>query len=185
MKTAPFCVPASTSALPWALYSVLQYSGMRCFCHTSNPMRYINTLIPAKLFSLVSAASSAPPLQDLPSSLPVLLLDVPCPDVEAVSVSPCFCPPRGLKTFTRKSTALPRLCLPNGLLTFTRKSTQDVLASAPPTFTRKSSTPPRLCLPIVTFDFHSQVNTNVLSKCTPKNVLPKCMVKFISKSAHC
>ena len=31
--------------------------------------------------------------------------------------------------------------------------------------------------------FHSQVNTNVLSKCTPKNVLPKCMVKFISKAS--
>ena len=159
---------------------------MRCFFHTSNPIRYINTLIPAKLFSLVSATSSTPPLQDLPPPLPLLLLlDAPCPDVEAVPVSPCLCPPRGLKTFTRKSTARPRLCLKNGLLTFTFKSTQDVLASAPQTFTRKSTTPPRLCLPIVTFDFHSQVNTNVLSKCTPKNVLPKCTVKFISKPAHC
>ena len=31
--------------------------------------------------------------------------------------------------------------------------------------------------------FHSQVNTNMLSKCTPKNVLPKCTVKFISKAS--
>ena len=146
-------------------------------------MRYINTLIPAKLFSLVSAGSSTPPLQDLPSPLPLLLLDVPCLDVEAVPVSPCLCPPIGLQTFTRKSTALPRLCLPNGLLTFTCKSTQDMLANAPPTFTRKSSAPPRLCLLIVTFDFHSQINTNVLSKCTPKNVLPKRTVKFISKAS--
>ena len=146
-------------------------------------MRYVNTLIPAKLFSLVSAASSTPPLQDLPSPLPLLLLDVPFPAVEAVPVSPCLRPPRGLKTFTRKSTALPKLCLPNGLLTFTRKSTQDVLANAPPTFTPKSSAPPRLCLPILIFDFHSQVNMNMLSKCTPKNVLPKCSVKFISKAS--
>ena len=92
-------------------------------------------------------------------------------------------PPRGLKTFTckvtqdvlasapltftRKSTAHPRSCFPNALLTFTRKSTAL----------------PRLCLPIVIFDFHSQVNTNVLSKSTPKNVLPKCTVKFISKAS--
>ena len=120
---------------------MLQYSGVHYFCLTSNHMRYINTLISAKLFSLVSAASSTPPL---------LLLDVPFLDVEAVPVSPCLCPPRGLKTFTHKSTALPRLCLPNGLLTFTHKSTQDVLASAPPTFTRKSTALPRLCLPPVT-----------------------------------
>ena len=157
--------------------------GCAVFFHTSNPMRYINTLIPAKLFSLVSAASSTPPLQDLPSPLPLLLLDVPFPDVEGVPMSPCLCPPRGLKTFTRKSTALPRLCLPNGLLTFTHKSTQGVLANAAPTFTRKSSAPPRLCLPIVTFDFDSQVNMNVLSKCTPKNVLLKCTVKFVSKAS--
>ena len=72
--------------------------GLRYFCHTSNPMRYINTLISAKLFSLVSAASSTPPLKDLPSPLPLLLLDVPFPDIEAIPVSPCLCPPRGLKT---------------------------------------------------------------------------------------
>ena len=136
-------------------------------------MRYIKTLNPAILFSLVSAASSTPPLQDLPPPLPLLLLlDVPCPDVKAVPVSPCLCPPRGLKTFTHKLTALPRLCLPNRLLTFTLKSTQDVLASAPLTFTRTSTAPPRLRLPIVTFDFHSQVNTNVLSKCTPRTCNP-------------
>ena len=149
-------------------------------------MRYKNTLNPARLFSIVSAAFSTPPLQYLPPPLPLLLLlNVPFPNVEGVPVSSCLCPPRGLKTFTSKSTALPRLCSPNGLLNFTRKSTQDVLANAPLTFTRKSTAPPRLCLPIVTFDFHSQVNTNVLSKCTPRNVLPKCTVKFISKPAHC
>ena len=159
---------------------------MRCFSHTSNPIRYRNTLNPAKSFSFVSAASSTPPLEDLPPLLPLLLLlDVPFPDIEAVPMSPCLCPARGLKTLTRKSTALPRLCLPNGLLTFTRKTTQDVLASAPLTFTRKSTVPTRLYLPIVTFDSHSQVNTHVLSKCTPKNVLPKCTVKFISKPVHC
>ena len=177
---------ASTSALPWALDSVLQYSGMCCFCHTSNPMRYKNILNPARLFSLVSAASSTPPLQDLPPPLPLLLLlDVPRPDVEDVPVSPCLCPPRGLKTFACKLTARSRLCSPNRLLTFTRKSTQDVLASASLTFTHKSIAPPRLCLPIVTFDFNSHVNMKLLSKCTPKNVLPKCTVKFICKPAHC
>ena len=57
---------------------------------------------------------SVSPLQDLPPPLPLLLLlDVPCPDIEAVLVSPCLCPPRGLQTLTRKSTAPPRSCLPN------------------------------------------------------------------------
>ena len=120
--------------------------------------------------------------QDLPSPPPLFLLDVPFPDIETVPVSPCLCPPRGLKIFTHKSTALPRLCLPNGLLTFTHKSTQDVLASAPLTFPHKSTAPPRLCLPPVTLP-SLEVNTNVLSKCAPKNVLPKCTVKFISKAS--
>ena len=103
-------------------------------------------------------------------------------------MAPCLCPPRGLKILTHKSTALPRLCSPNELLTFTRKSTQDVLASAPLTFTRKSTQdvlasapltfthkstgPQRLCLPIMTFDFHSQVNTNVLSSAHPRLCYP-------------
>ena len=69
------------------------------------------------------------------------------------------------------------------LLTFTHKLTQDVLASAPLTFTCKSTAPPRSCLPNVTVDFRSQVTTNVLSKCTPKNVQPKCTVKFISEAS--
>ena len=38
----------------------------------------------------------APPLPLL------LLLDVPCSNVEADPVLPCLCPPRGLQTFTRK-----------------------------------------------------------------------------------
>ena len=127
---------------------MLQHSGMHHFCHTSNSMRYINPLNLARLFSLISAATPTPPLQDLPPPLPLLLLlDVPCPDVKVVPVSPCLCPPRGLQTFTRKSTAPPSSCLPNTLLTFTRKSTQDVLASAPLTFTHKSTAPPRSCLP--------------------------------------
>ena len=37
-----------------------------------------------------------------------------------------------------------------------------------------------MCLQIHT-DFHSQVTTNVLAKCTPKNVLSKCMVKLFSQ----
>ena len=114
-----------------------------------------------------------------PASTSAAASDVTCPDVEAVPVSPCLCTPRGLKTFTHKSTALPRLCLPNALLPFTRKSTRDVLASAPLTFTRKSTALPRLCFSIVTLQFHSQVTTNVLSKCTPKNVLSKCTVKLV------
>ena len=117
---------------------MLQHAGMVYFCHTPNSMRYTKLLNRARLFSLVSAASSTPPLQGLPLPL-LLLLDVTFPDLEAVPVSPCLCPPRGLKTFTRKLTALPRLCLPNALLPFTRKSTRDVLASAPLTFTRKST----------------------------------------------
>ena len=35
-------------------------------------------------------------------------LDVPCPEFEAVPVSPCLCPPRRLQTFTRKSPCLSR-----------------------------------------------------------------------------
>ena len=140
---------------------------MRCICHTSNPMRYINTLFPANSFSLVSAASSTPPLQDLPSPPPLMLLDVPCSDVKAVPVSPCLCPRIGLKTFTCKSTALPRLCLPNGLLTFTRKSTQDVLASALPTFTRKSTALPTLCLPNGLLTFTRKSTQDVLASALP------------------
>ena len=127
-------------------------------------MGYINPLNRARLFSLVSAASSTPPLQDLPPPLPLLLLlEVPYPDVEAVPVSPSLCPPRGLKTPTRKSTALPRLCLPNVFLTFTRKSTQDVLASAPLTFTRKSTALPRLCLPNGLLTFTRKSTQDVLA----------------------
>ena len=90
---------------------MLQHSGMHYFCHTSNSMRYINPLNRARLFSLVSAASSTPPLQDLPPPLPLLLLlDVPFPDFEAVPVSPCLCPPRGLQTFTKRVTLPLKTC---------------------------------------------------------------------------
>ena len=43
----------------------------------------------AQIISLISAAASTTPLQDLPPPLP-LLLDVPCPDVEADPVLLCF-----------------------------------------------------------------------------------------------
>ena len=57
----------------------------------------------AQIISLISAAASTTPLQDLPPPLPLLLLlDVPCPDIEADLVLPCLYPPRGLQTFTRK-----------------------------------------------------------------------------------
>ena len=136
--TTPCRVPEHSSAPPWALDSVLHNPGKQPSCHSSNLLRYLRSLDWAQIISLISAATSTPPLQDLPPPLPLLLLlDVTFPDVEAVPVSPCLCPPRGLQTFTRRSTASPRSCLPN-----------------------------------VTFDFHSQVTTNVLSKCTPKNVLP-------------
>ena len=128
-------------------------------------MRYINTLTPAKLFSLVSATSSTSPLQDLPSPLPLLLLDILCPDVEAVPVSPCLCPLRGLKTLTRESTALPRLHLPNELLTFTHMSTQDVL-QVHFRLSLASQLHFQDCARQTDSDFHSQVNSRRASKCT-------------------
>ena len=100
-ETAPSCVLASSSALPWALDSVLQYSVMRCFCHTSNPIRYKNTLNPAKLFNHRPASTLTTPLQDWSPPSPLLqLLDVPCPVDRCCSCS-------ALLVSTKRTAALP------------------------------------------------------------------------------
>ena len=106
----PSCVPEDSSALTYALDSVHHSPGKQPDCHYSNLLRYIRSLEWAKLFSLISAATSTTPLQDLPLPLPLLLLlEVPCPDFERLFLlSPCVCPPGGPLTFTHKSSHLSR-----------------------------------------------------------------------------
>ena len=81
---------------------------------------------------------------------------IPSPDFEAVPVSPCLCPPRGLQTFTLKSV-----------------TSQGVLASAPLTFTHKSPHLSRRACNC-TIDFHSQVSHLSRRAC-------KCTIDFHSQ----
>ena len=137
-------------------HSIHHNPGKQASCHSSNLLRYIRSLDWARIISLTSTTASTTPLQDLPPPLPLLLLqDVPCPDVKAVPVLPCLCPPRGLQTFTSKSPCPSRHARKRPL-TFTIKSvtSQDMLASAPSTFTRKSSHLSR-CACKCTIDIHS------------------------------
>ena len=144
----------------------------------------------AQIISLISAATSTTSLQDLlpPLSL-LLLLDVPCPDFEAVPVSPCLCPPRGPLTFTLKSLASQNV-LRSAPLTFTLKSvaSQDVLTSAPLTFTLKSVTSQdMLASAPLTFTLKSVTSEDMLASAslTFTNKSPQCELLPFGKARHC
>ena len=162
--TTPCCVPEHSSALPWALDSVHHNSENQPSCHSSNLLRYIRSLDWAKIISLISAAASTTPLQNLPPPLPLLLLlDVPFPDVEADPMLPCLCPPRGLQMFTRKwpltftlkSVISQRAC--ECTIDFLRKSPHLSRRAHewPLTFTLKSLTSQRAFKCTVTFTLKS------------------------------
>ena len=152
---------------------MLQYSGMRWFYHTSNPMRYTNTLFPAKLISHRPAFTLTTLLQDCAPPSPLLLhLEVPCPVDHCCSCS-------ALLVSTKRTAALPwrgpnhcsRMCS----LTHHQCRCNIFLA-----IVNYIST---FLLPLPStsqhFGFPSQFCTqDVLSKCTPKNMLSKCMVNL-------
>ena len=130
----------------------------------------------SKIISLSSATASTTPLQDLPPPLP-LLLDVPYLDLKRLFLCHLACSPRGLQTFTRKSTHLSRcackytidfhsqvdsplktyLQMHRWLSLASQLTSQNVLANALLTFTRKSTHLSRHACKC-TIDFHSQVN---------------------------
>ena len=70
--TAPSCVPASSSALPWALDSNAHDARKLPLCHSANSIGYISRLFGATSFSIASASASTtfPPLQASTSPLP-------------------------------------------------------------------------------------------------------------------
>ena len=126
-------------------------------------MRFINTLIPAKLFSHRPAPALTPHLQD--SSLP-LLLDAPFP-VDCC----CYC--NALLMSTKRTAAFPwqsqdhcsRTCLP-----MHHQCHCNILLPS-------SSSSQHFRCPS---HFIAQ---DVLSKCTPKNVLSKCTGNTVSQAS--
>ena len=142
--------------------SVHHYPGKQPSCHSSSLLRYIRSLDWAQILSLISAAASTTPLQDLPSPPPLLLLlDVPCPDLQSLILCRLArVHQEDCSSSTRKSThSQDRACkctfdiqsevtsplknvLANVLVTFTHKSAsplKNVLAKALTTLTRKST----------------------------------------------
>ena len=103
--TAPSCVPASSSALPWALDSDAHDGRKLPLCHSSNSIEYISRPIRAKLFSIASAPASttAPPLQVFTSPLPAAPgCSMPrCQDLVPVFLHTCL--PRDRELLLRRS----------------------------------------------------------------------------------
>ena len=63
--TTPCCVPEHSSALPWALDSVLHNPGKHPSCHSSNLLRYLRSIewaqiIQSRLCCLLDSASTRP-----------------------------------------------------------------------------------------------------------------------------
>ena len=208
--------------------------GKQPSCHSSNLLRYLRSLDWAQLFSLVSTASSTPLLQELTPPLPLLLLlDVPCPDVEAVPVSSIVSTKR-TADFHSQVSCTSKIVLVKQTLDFhsqvnsrrASKCTSQFHSQVNCTskivlakwtldfhsrvnsrrankctshlhsqvnsgraskcishFHSQGNCTSKIVLANVTFDFHSLVITNVLSKCTPKNMLPKCTVTFVAQAS--
>ena len=112
-----------------------------------------------------SSLASTTPLQDLPSPPPLLLLlDVSCPDLKSLFLCRLArVHQEDCRTFTRKSSEDSR-----------RANQVHLWLSLASHFTSQE----RACK--CTVDFHSQVTTNLLSKCILENVLSKCTAKFVS-----
>ena len=157
--TTPSCVPEDSSALPYTPGSIHHNPGKQPNCHASNLLGYIRSLEWARIISLTSAPASTTSLQDLPPPLPLLLLlDVPCPDFEAVPVSPaCVHQEDSRLSLTSHFTYQERVCkctvdfhsLSSHLSRRARKCTIDFCSQSPVTSQE------RACK--CTVDFHSQV----------------------------
>ena len=112
--TAPSCVPASSSALPWALDSDAHDTRKLQLRHSSNSIKYISRPIRAKLFCITSLL----PQQHLllykyRLHHCLLLLDIPRADVKILFL--CFLTRACQETVSycfASLLALPPTCLP-------------------------------------------------------------------------
>ena len=149
--TTPCSVPEHSSALSWALDSVLHNPGKQPSCHSFSLLRHLRRIDSAQIHQS-RLCYHLDTTSTRPASTPT-----------SAAASGCFMPRRRGRSGVTLLVSTKRTA---NFLSQVNSSLKTCYPSAPLTFTRKSTAPPRLCLPNTTFDLHSQVNSRCASKCT-------------------